>query len=140
MILPAQNKRLHALLTKTGLHVRKSELVLSFTSGRSSSSKDLSGNEARELINYLDSELQKQMRGIKEKADKMRKKIISFAYQMNWTVPNQRGGFSADIQRINNWCLKSGYIKKPFNDFEYHELPKLVTQFENVYKSYLKSI
>lgn len=51
----AQNKRLNALLTQTGMNgeTEKSALVLYFTANRSSSRKDLEPHQAQALIEHL---------------------------------------------------------------------------------------
>ncbi len=52
---PAQNKRLNALLTQTGMNgeAEKSALVLYFTANRSGSRKDLEPHQAQALIEHL---------------------------------------------------------------------------------------
>ncbi len=65
--------------------------------------------------------------------DRMRKKIISYAYQMQWVT--QEG--KADMPRLNNWCVKYGMFHKPLNDHNMPELVQLVTQVEKLYKSHL---
>ncbi|MBA9078961.1 hypothetical protein [Rufibacter quisquiliarum] len=66
----------------------------------------------------------------------MRKKIISMAHKMRWQID----GTKVDIARIDAWCRKYGAPAKGFNDYTYNELPKLVTQFGKVYKSYLEGL
>lgn len=139
MITTQQNKTLHALLAQTGLSAHKANLINGITKGRTESSKQLSNFEANELLAYLRTQLHNKrqaLNSIDEKANRMRKKIISLAWQMNWV--NNSG--ACDIPRINNWCIKYGYLHKPFNNYIYAELPKLLTQFENLYNSYLKAI
>lgn len=129
----AQNRTLNALLTATGNVPNKSDLVLSFTQGRSESRKDLSFEEARQFINWL----QKQPKP-EDAANKMRRKIISMAHEMQWYGPRTpEGGNKVDMQRLNGWCEKYSLMKKKLNDYTYNELPALVTQFTEVYKDYL---
>jgi len=45
-----------------------------------------------------------------------------------------------DMRRVNNWCLKYGYLHKLLDEYTYEELPKLVTQFEEVYKDMLRKV
>jgi hypothetical protein len=152
------NKQLHALLTQTGLASAKCYLVESFTHGRSQSSKDLTNVEAIEFIKYLKMQLNKQkmqaaddanhisksMPSIKastpfEQANTMRKKIIALAHQMGWSAIHPSSGNKiADMPRINNWCVQYGYLHKELNAYTLEELPKLVTQYQNLYNSFLK--
>lgn len=128
-----QNALLHSLLSSTGLTARKKELVISFTDGRAESSKELSQEEANELIQYLK---RFTVETEAEKADKMRKKIISMAHQMEWKLPNGK----ADMSRINNWCVKYSYLHLTLNNYSYSALPKLLTQFESIYYSFLQNL
>lgn len=45
-----------------------------------------------------------------------------------------------DMDHVNAWCIKHGYLKKKLDNYTYSELPKLVSQFEEVYRGYLRSI
>lgn len=127
-------KRLFGVLAKIGMREKEDrhQLVYSFTKGRTRSTSDLSDYEAEQLIGELES---KQYQG----ANKMRRKIFSMAYEMKWGAPYTKETRKKAEQSIDAWCMKSGYIKKPLNRFTYDELPKLVTQFQEVYKSYLKT-
>lgn len=94
-------------------------------------------NEVIELINYM-----RTLTGIddkKKRADKMRKKIISMAHECGWhTLIN--GKWIIDMNRLNAWMLKSSYLHKRLDEYNYKELPLLVTQFEQVYKSFLNKV
>lgn len=111
-------------------------LVASVSNGRTESLKDITPAETQALIKHLE----KSAKPKKDPSDVMRKKIISIAWQMNWTKKNKSGKLGADISRINNWCNKFGYLHKDLNDYKYKELPKLLTQFQSMYKDYLKHI
>lgn len=134
-------KYLMALLTKTGMQGRRHAICYDYSKGRTESSKDLDNTEMLAIINDLE-------KGFKEldRSDLMRKKIISMAHEMGWSlsptlskgdgVPKMR----IDIKRIDAWCVKYGQFNKGFNAHSYLELTMLVTQFENYYKSFLKSL
>ena len=135
---PALNQQLHGLLTQAGLHEQKATLVSSYTRGRSSSSKDLTNEEAKLLIAYLAGVA--NVNG--EAAQKMRRRIISMAHEMNWHGPltPEGGKQKIDMDRLNEWCIHYSFGKKVLNRYSYQELPKLVTQFEFVYKDYLSKV
>ncbi len=133
---PQQISQIHAILAKMGRandKEYKRDLVLQYSNGRATSTKDLFYQEANMLIDQLNIATGKDRDEIK--AENMRRKIIALAHKMHW-----KDGSKADMQRINNWCINKGYLHKRLNDYNNAELPKLVSQFENVYKSYLKSI
>lgn len=141
MITHTQNKLLHALLAQTNLAGQKATLVCSMTSGRTEKSSEMNNVEANELISYLRTQVAAlRSDGLDAKADKMRKKILSLAWQMNWTYLNTKRQVKVDVNRVNAWCTKYGYLKKPLNDYIYAELPKLLTQFESVYNTYLNDL
>lgn len=130
-INPGQLKALNTLVSK--LNISKDDkaiIVEGFSAGRCTSSKDLYANEAVAMIRHL-----KSLDPDEAKADRMRKKIISLAHEMNWRKDGR-----ADMRRIDNWCRTNSYLKKSLDRYIYTELPKLVSQFEMVYKSFLKSI
>jgi hypothetical protein len=112
----------------------KEALVRLFTRQRESSTKGLTDAEADKVIDYL--------RGMCANQDKhppgnlMRRHIIAMAHEMKWETQDGK----ADMKRINGWCVHYGFGKKPLNDYEYDELPQLVTQFKNVYNSFLNGI
>lgn len=141
-ITPKQNRRLHQLLTETGQMEYKKDLVKGYSSIKSESSKDLLPNEADALIRHLES-YKTSLKPAKPtfktgspEADRMRKKIIHYAHNMGW----ERDGGKADMKRIDDWCLKFGRYHKALNDHNETELAHLVTQFEAVYTTFLKSI
>jgi hypothetical protein len=130
-ITPKQLKAVHTLFSKAGVKEidSKRDVIMSFTGGRTNSSKLMNFNEAEALIGHLKS-MDPQTTG----ADKMRKKIISLAHEMNWKLE----GGKIDIRHINEWCKKFGYLHKALDEYRYNELPELVTQFENVYKAFIR--
>jgi len=138
-ISPNELKCIHALLNQHGLIDDKASIVEAFSSGRTKSSKELTGNEAGALIAHLKTLDQNDTR-----ATRMRNKILSMAHEMGWWKTEQALPASAvskpkiDMMRVNNWCTKYGYLHKPIDDYNYSELPKLVSQFEGVYKDHLK--
>jgi hypothetical protein len=158
------NKQLHALLAQTNNMQAKPYLVESFTNGRTQHSSEMSHYEAIELVKHLKGIKAQQTtanaparvhnsepthignvmpavgkKTDKERANPMRKKIIALAHQMGWSTYHPDSGKKiADMPRINAWCSKYGYLHKALNAYTIEELPKLVTQFDNLYKSFLK--
>ncbi len=127
-----QNSRLHQLLNQTGQVHFKSELVASFTGGRSSSSKDLTPNEARELIAYLERQVVAGAEPAEPKpGEKMRKKIFSLCWDMGFCQESNTKEQNSAI--VKGLVERLGVLKpKPLNSYTEQELPKLVTQFEQM--------
>lgn len=124
-----QKALIHAMLTKLKLADQKANLVLGFTGGRTEHSSEMSRAEAADFIKYLKSQDPDE-----QACDRMRKKIISMAHQCGYRIP---GTEKVDTQRLDDWCRKYGQYHRPLNSHSKEELTRLVTQFENVYKSYL---
>ena len=143
-IEPRQLKQLHTLLQQQNILHHKAEMVGGATNGRTESSRELTYTEAADLINQLQA-MNPPLGGRgawkPKPGEHIRRKIIAIAYNMQWEVPNPKGGKpKADIKRINDWCLLQ-QPKKKLNDCNVKELSLLVTIFEQkVYKQFLNGI
>jgi len=135
MITSAQLQTIHVLLNKQGLKDQKDSIVETFTNGRTISSREMMKDEAAALIGHL-----KSLEPTEKGALKMRNKILSMAHEMRWTKPSGSGVHIVDMDHVNSWCKSRGYLKKPLDQYLYAELPKLVSQFEAVYKDFLKGV
>jgi len=126
-----QNNKLYFLLQKLGIDTElKQEMVYRFTNGRTGKSSEMNRNECQAMINELSNS------PTIGKEDKMRKKIISLFRKMGYTTNDNKINMSA----VESWVLKYGYLKKPLNKYRYNELPKLVSQAETVYQSFINSL
>jgi hypothetical protein len=131
---PTQLKAIHALFNKSGVKEKedKAQVISFYTGGRTSSSREMSVKEAEALISHL-----KNTDPSHQGADRMRKKIISMAHEMGWKKPN---GTKIDMEHVNQWCIKHGYLHKPLDEYTYEQLPTLVSQFEKAYKDFIKKV
>jgi hypothetical protein len=135
MIVTTQLQRIHVLLSKCGLMAYKGDMVIEVTNGREHSTKQLTFEEANVMIARLDATVKERANKQQDKAQIMRRKIISCFREMNYV----KGG-KADMQRIYEWVIKYGYLHKTLNQYTAQELPKLVSQVEIVKKDYLKRV
>lgn len=132
-----QNTILHKLLGDLNIDKEtKSDLVMQFTQERETSSSKMLVSECQALINHLNiiknGPVQKNHASEQNTVqNKMRRKILSICHEMNWKLGQQ-----LDWERINFWLQKYGYLHKDLNKYTEAELPKLVTQFENLLQSY----
>lgn len=115
----------------------KAALIAQYTgSNDKTSTRDLSYSQAYELIRDLQNS--KDSSPIYLRSDKMRKKIISMAHDLGWQYYSEaKQKLCADMNAINAWCTKYGYLHKNLDDYSYTELPGLVSQFERMYKDKL---
>jgi hypothetical protein len=135
-----QITKIHALLGQMGMGKDKEfkrELIRQYSDGRTDSTAQLDAMEAFKLI----SDLQKKVRLTPEemRSDVMRKKIISMAREMGH-VKIEDGRAKADMQHIDEWCKKYGYLHKGLNKYSYEELPRLVSQYEQVYNDFISKV
>lgn len=130
-----QNKRLWSLSNSLNLDADGlKEYVLKYSNNRTGSSKQLTMTECQALINELDI-IKKNINNTpvsnSNASQRMRRKIMSICHEMNWKKDGK-----LDWGRINDFMFKSSYLKKGLNSYAADELPKLVSQFEQLLKSY----
>lgn len=135
-----QSKVLHAILAKLRIDDEgKAKMVYEVSNERTSKSSELSFLEMKTLIDRLNelskvhtpSPSQEGKFVPKTKEDeskqKMRRTILSRCYTLLWT--NNDG---VDYDKLNNFLLTHGAVKKKLNDLEHDELVKVVTQFNTM--------
>lgn len=139
---PKQKKLIYTLMPSApqGFEPQefKESLVKQFTNDRTGHVSEMRVAEAGALIIKLQ-ELQNNDAD-KQAANRMRRKIISMAYEMNHGHPHSPEGRKAALAFIEGWCVNKGYLHKGFNQYSHTELPKLVSQFEIMRDKHLKGI
>lgn len=135
-----QLQQIHAILHARGLLAQKADIVSGTSGGRTSSSKELTFEEADFLIKSFNTPV---------KGDKPSKKMVNslfaMCHEMGWIplVSYVDGGKvkqRKDYGRVHNWVEKYGYLKKPLNKYTHGELPKLVSQLKiGPYADWLKN-
>jgi len=131
----AQYRAAYAILNRRGLQQQKENIVAGISGGRTTSMRQLNHDESIALIRYL-----KEQQPTANDSSKMIGKIFYYCHEMGWTKKNKHGKTVADGQRFDEWAVKHSYLKKKLQAYSYEEMPKLVSQFEQVYKHFLKSI
>jgi hypothetical protein len=137
MAIPVKEvKTLHLLLNRLNMMSveDKEAFAWQYSNGRTYRTSELTLTEYKQLIKDLQALFSKQ-----DTSNTMRRKMISHAHEMSWTV-GVDGKIKADMKRLNNWCVKFGYLHKPLNEYTMQELPTLLTQFDRVYSDYLKKV
>ncbi len=149
-ITNAQITKIQTILGKTPrLKEMKDDIISGASNGRTTSVKDLTMAEARMLITGLNNQQPAQSRTVdtNDPRFKMRGKIMAMAHELGWHQKDANGKpvivngkMKLDYERLNNWCIQYGYLHKKLDDYSYKELPSMITQFQKVYKDYLKGI
>ena len=134
-LTPSQLKTIATLCSVLKINADDKEaMVAGFSNGREVSSKHLYFEEAKTMIAHLNPH---PLKGGNKPGDKMIGKMLSLCREMHWTKTNTAGKIVADYNRLDEWATKYGYLKKKIKHYKYPELPKLVSQFEAVYKHLL---
>jgi hypothetical protein len=69
-----------------------------------------------------------------EQAQKMRRKIFAIGRALGWLTGNSPEDLAMNSAKLDKFLSEHGYLKKPLRYFTPAELPKLVSQFEQIQK------
>lgn len=132
----AQYFAIEKKLKNQGFDFERAELIGQFTEGKKSSLKELSHWEYQDFLKMLNLRFSSapNIAHTDEAKQVQRRKIIALFRKMGYEKD-----FKADMPRIYSWVIKYGYLHKSMNQYTADELPKLVTQAESAYKSYIKT-
>jgi hypothetical protein len=122
-----QVKYVRNLLYREGISFMEKELAEHFSCHRTNVLEDLNHAETKAIIEHLAGKTAK---------DTMTGKILSMAHEMRWELPDGK----IDMKRLNAWCVKYTAAHVPLNKIPTNQLSKVVSVFEKMYKTYLKSI
>lgn len=147
-MLPKTNQKLHKLLQDAGLMERKADLVFSFTNQRTGSSREMTQDEAVDLVIWLQGEIDKMQakqnltpcpspaeRGETQK-NATRRYIISVWYRM------ENAKTKEECKEACSKCLKwvEKHFKAKLNSFEMVDLVKIKMAAENALKDRAKAV
>ena len=120
-ITPAQLKMIHTLLGKENLTERKADLCMSFSDGRTASSRELTKQEAKDFIEHLLN-------------DEKRKEIVKAIWYLAYTMEIITGDSFADKKmnaaKLDLFCKERGTVKKSLSAQTLKELQRTRRQFE----------
>lgn len=127
MVTPSQLKKIHTLLGQLGLMKRKLEIVYGFTGGRTESSRELTLQEAKALIEWL-AESDERTRIVRH--------IWHLAYEMGIIVPGDQSEKAMNIAKLDAFCKERGTVKKAISAQSLKEVKRTAKQFEAMYKKH----
>ena len=130
-ITTAQIKKIHTLLNQQGMLDEKRTLIHSISNGRTDSTKELTANEARQLISFL--------LGSEDDTNK-RQETFGIIYSLAWKMDIIYGDTDEDhqmnIAKLNVFCRERGTVKKNLTMQTLTELRRTRRQFEAMYSKY----
>jgi hypothetical protein len=121
----AQLSKIHVMLMQMNLIDDKAGIIQQFTNGRATSSKDMSFDEATELIRQLVAT---------EPCDRMRKKVFAMAYEAGLIWGDLPEDKKMNAIKLNQFLKGRGAIKKEISAMSKNDLVKVVSQFEQIVK------
>lgn len=120
-----QLSKIHVMLQQLQLTDSKKDIVSTFSNGRTESSKELSIEEARELIKRLSAY---------DKRDPLRRKVFALAYECGIIWGESLEDKKMNGIKLNNFLVSRGTVKKELAKMTYEELLKTANQFEAMLK------
>lgn len=132
-------------IKKQGFDIERSDVIRQFSNGRKQGLSQLTAFEYQELLRWLNrkfgndrtttSKTTQNHPEFNEKEDRQKKKIIALFCKMGYVKDDK-----ADIYRINGWAMKYGHLHKKMNDYHGADLTMLVSQAEEVYKTFVDGL
>lgn len=128
-------------IRSVGIPVDREDLVYEYTGGRTKSLRELTPAEYEGLIKWLSRQIDAHNSNWQNSPEnQMRRKIIALFYKMGYRVTTigYQHPSKADMTAIKVWVMKYGYLHKDLNEYTVEELPKLVTQVEEIYRKHME--
>jgi len=125
LISKAQISKIHVLLSQLKLTDEKQNFVSQFSKGRVKSTRDLTMNEAKEMLQYLSSV---------DPFEKMRRKVFALAYAANIIWGDSPADKRMNAVKLNEFLMSKGTVKKEINKMNDKELIKTINQFDQIIK------
>lgn len=125
-ITVGQLKKLHTLLRQVGLMEHKAELVYGYSGGRTTSSRELTVSEAKDLIAYLDRNDERQ---------RIIRCIWRVAFDCGIIYGSDEMNMRINAGKIDLFCKTRGTVKKSLAAQSLAELKRTHRQFESIRRS-----
>lgn len=125
-VTTAQIKKIHVLLGQKGLMEEKAAMIHSMSNGRTTSTKELSFEEAKHLITFL-------LDNDKEAENKkllIYRAIWCIAWEMGIIYGDTDDDYQMNRAKLNMFCRHRGTVKKNLSDMDIPELRRTQRQFE----------
>lgn len=116
------------LLRELGKESEEEQYCLRASEGLQKQLRRLSDEALNRLSEMLTAEWRKYKQ---ERKLAMRRKFFAYCHKLNWTTEPGK----LDYPRITAWLNKYGHLKKDINYYTYEELPQLLTQIENLWRT-----
>jgi hypothetical protein len=135
-------------IKELGFDVERSELIQQFTGDKKSSLKELSADEYTRFTTWLHTTFiqggsRADGRSTYSTAanskygplNVMRRKLLALFFKMGYQNESK-----TDVKAVNAWCRKYGKFHKGLNEMDGVELPAVITQAEEMYRTFLEGL
>ena len=137
---PAQLKKIQTMFGKLGFEPEdKRGIISSLTNGRATSTRDITFDEAKYLINYLVGQAEPDKVAYQEQCRKVVGQIYRLSYEIGMSYGDTPEDKLMNCAKINKFCRERGTVKKNINEMNLQELKKTHKQFEAILQSNLDS-
>lgn len=135
---PAQLKKIQTMFTKLGFEPEdKQGIISTLTKGRATSTKDITIEEAKILINYLMGKTDQKKEAYQTECRDIVKQIYHLSYEVGMSYGDTPEDKLMNCAKINKFCRERGTVKKNITEMNLTELKKTKKQFEAMLQSNL---
>ena len=139
-ISPAQLRKVQTMFTKLGFEPEdKQGIISNLTKGRATSSKDITFNEAKRLINHLVGKAEPYKAAYQEECRDVVGQIYHLSYEVGMSYGDTPEDKLMNCAKINMFCRGRGTVKKNVTEMNLTELKKTKKQFEAMLQNNLDS-
>lgn len=139
-ISPAQLKKVQTMFTKLGFDMEdKQGIISSLTKSRATSTKDITFEEAKILINYLVGKTGQKQAAYQAECRGLVKQIYHLSYEVGMSYGDTPEDKLMNCAKINKFCRERGTVKKNINEMNLTELKKTKKQFEAMLQNNLEN-
>lgn len=125
-----QITKIHVLLNQNGWIGDKAEIVTAITDGRTTSTRELTFEEAGQMIQYLSEH---------NPYERMKSLIFSLAYQAGIIYGTTNADKKMNAAKLDMFLQSRGSVKKKLNVMNIAELTKTHRQFQAIARASAKS-
>jgi len=131
-ITKEQIKKIHVLLQQKGLIEDKTTLIGAYSDGRTESTKELTLQEAQNLISFLLAENAE----VTIRCTKVFRAIYNLAWEMGIIYGETEDDYQMNRAKLNMFCRQRGTVKKNISEMNLPEMQKTKRQFEAMYRKF----
>ena len=126
------------MFTKLGFEPEdKQGIISTLTKGRATSTKDITIEEAKILINYLMGKTDQKKEAYQAECRDIVKQIYHLSYEVGMSYGDTPEDKLMNCAKINKFCRERGTVKKNITEMNLTELKKTKKQFEAMLQSNL---